>query len=90
MNNQVHANPQEIDNFINEIRAFLDSLNSATNRLNNAFENLSLTWQDRKRAEFEDQYKELLRVLKMFEESSEEKINYLAVLSQILKTYDAS
>ncbi len=87
MSNQVYVNPEEIDVFINEIRAFLDTLNSATNRLNNAFENLSSTWQDRKRAEFEEQYKELLRVLKMFEESSEEKINHLAVLSQRAKDY---
>jgi uncharacterized protein YukE len=84
---QVFVNPEEIDVFINEIRIFLDTLNSATNRLNNAFENLSSTWQDRKRAEFEEEYRELLRVLKMFEESSEEKINHLAVLSQKAKDY---
>ena len=87
MSSQVYVNPEEIDVFINEIRAFLDSLNNATNRLNNAFENLSSTWQDRKRVEFEEQYKELLRVLKIFEESSEEKINHLAVLSQRAKNY---
>jgi uncharacterized protein YukE len=84
---QVFVNPEEIDVFINEIRIFLDTLNSATNRLNNAFENLSSTWQDRKRAEFEEEYRELLRVLKIFEESSEEKINHLAVLSQKAKDY---
>ena len=90
MSNQVYVNPEEIDSFINEIRAFLDTLNSATNNLNNAFENLSSSWQDRKRAEFEEEYKELLKVLKMFEESSEEKINHLAVLSQKAKDYLSS
>jgi len=87
MSNQVYVNPEEIDVFINEIRSFLDTLNSSTNRLNNAFENLSSTWQDRKRVELEEQYKELLRFLKMFEESSEEKINHLAILSQRAKDY---
>ena len=87
MSNQVFVNPEEIDVFINEIRIFLDTLNSSTNRVNNAFENLSSTWQDRKKAEFEEQYRELLRVLKIFEESSEEKINHLTNLSQKAKDY---
>ena len=87
MSNQVFVNPEEIDNFIGQLRQFLDNLNSEINRINNSYENLSSTWQDRKKAEFEEQYKELLRILKMFEELSEEKINHLAVLSQKIKDY---
>jgi len=87
MGNQVFVNPEEIDVFINEIRVFLETLNSSTNRLNQAFETLSSSWQDRKRAEFEEQYRELLRVLKMFEYNSEEKIQHLSILSQKAKDY---
>ena len=87
MGNQVFVNPEEIDVFINEIRVFLETLNSSTNRLNQAFETLSSSWQDRKRAEFEEQYRELLRVLKMFEHNSEEKIQHLSILSQKAKDY---
>jgi len=87
MSNQVYVNPEEIGEFINEIKAFLDTLNEATNRLNGAFENVSSTWQDRKRVEFEEQYKELLRFLKMFEESSKEKIQYLGVLKKKAEDY---
>jgi len=87
MGNQVFVNPEEIDVFINEIRVFLETLNSSTNRLNQAFETLSSSWQDRKRAEFEEEYRELLRVLKMFEHNSEEKIQHLSILSQKAKDY---
>jgi len=90
MSSQVFVNPEEIDVFINEIRGFLDSLNSSTNRLNHAFETLSSSWQDRKRAEFEEEYRELLRVLKIFENNSEEKIQYLSMLSQKAKDYLSS
>jgi uncharacterized protein YukE len=87
MSSQVFVNPEEIDVFISEIRLFLDTLNNSTNRLNNAFEHLSSSWQDRKRAEFEEQYRELLRVLKVFENSSEENIAHLTMLSQRAKDY---
>ena len=87
MSNQVYVNPEEIGKFINEIKIFLETLDTATNRLNNAFENLSLTWQDRKRAEFEGQYKELKKFLKMFKESAEEKIQYLEVLKTKAEDY---
>ena len=53
MSNQVNINPEEIDVFVSEIRNFLESLSSSTNRLNHSFETLATTWQDRKRNEFE-------------------------------------
>ena len=84
---QVYVNPEEIDIFIGELKTFLDSLHSSTGRLNQAFSSLANTWQDRKRSEFEEEYKELLNVLKRFENSTEEKINYLQVLSQKAKEY---
>jgi len=90
MSSQVFVNPDEIDVFINEIRSFIETLNSATNRLNHAFETLSSSWQDRKKAEFEEEYKELLRVLKIFENNSEEKIQHLSILSQKAKDYLSS
>lgn len=87
MSNQIVVNPEEIDVFIVEIRNFLESLLSSTNRLNNSFETLANSWQDRKRNEFEEQYRELLRGLKQFENSSEEKIQHLNVLSHRAKDY---
>lgn len=87
MSNQVVVNPEEIDNFISEIRFFLDSLSSSTNRLNHSFEVLANSWNDRKRNEFEEEYRELLQVLKKFENNSEEKIQYLNILSQRAKDY---
>ena len=87
MSSQVVVNPEEIDIFVSEIRNFLENLSSSSNRLNHSFATLANSWQDRKRAEFEEQYKELLQVLKQFENSSEEKIQHLTVLSQRAKDY---
>lgn len=87
MSNQVNINPEEIDIFVSEIRNFLESLSSSTNRLNHSFETLANSWQDRKRNEFEEQYRELLQVLKHFENNSEEKIQYLKSVSEHQKNY---
>jgi len=87
MSSQVVVNPEEIDVFVSEIRVFLENLTNSTNRLNHSFENLTNSWQDRKRNEFEEQYRELLQVLKRFESSSEEKIQHLSILSQRAKDY---
>ena len=87
MSSQVVVNPEEIDVFVSEIRVFLENLTNSTNRLNHSFENLANSWQDRKRNEFEEQYRELLQVLKRFESSSEEKIQHLSILSQRAKDY---
>ena len=87
MSSQVVVNPEEIDIFVSEIRVFLENLINSTNRLNHSFENLTNSWQDRKKSEFEEQYRELLQVLKRFENNSEEKIQHLSILSQRAKDY---
>jgi len=90
MSNQVFVNPEEIGKFINEIKIFLETLETATVRLNKAFENLSSSWQDRKRAEFEEQYNEFLRFLKMCKDSVEEKKQYLNELKIKAEIYLSS
>jgi uncharacterized protein YukE len=90
MSNQVVVDPEEIDNFISEIRAFLENLSDSSNRLNHSFVTLANSWQDRKKNEFEEQFHELLQVLKRFEDNSEEKIQHLNLLSQRAKDYLSS
>jgi len=87
MSNQVYVNPEEIGKFINEIKIFLETLETATNRLDKAFKNLSSTWRDRKRAEFKEQYDELLRFLEMFKVSSDDKIKHLEILKKKAEDY---
>lgn len=90
MNNQVVVNPEKIDIFVSEVRNFLESLSSSVNHLNHSFKTLSNSWQNRKRNEFENQYIKLLQVLKQFENSSKEKIQYLNTLSHKAKEYLSS
>lgn len=84
---KVHVNPEEIDNFIGELERFLENLNTSTGSVNMAFQNLTTSWQDEKKDEFEEQFNELINYLRHFEENTNEKINHLRTLSDKAKEY---
>jgi uncharacterized protein YukE len=84
---QVHINPDELEQFVHELYNYLETLQNATGRLNHAFETLGGTWQDSKRAQFEETYRELLQVLRTFENNTNEQIPYLKRLVSIQREY---
>jgi len=87
---QVNINPDELEQFIYEVHNYLETLQSATGRLNHSFETLGGTWQDSKRAQFEETYRELLQVLRTFENNANEQIPYLKKLVSIQRDYQAT
>jgi uncharacterized protein YukE len=84
---QVNINPDELEQFIYELYNYLETLQNATGRLNHSFETLGGTWQDSKRAQFEETYRELLQVLRTFENNANEQIPYLKKLVSIQRDY---
>ena len=84
---QVNIDPDELEKFIHELHNYLETLQSATGRLNHSFETLGGTWQDSKRAQFEETYRELLQVLRTFENNANEQIQYLRKLVAIQIQY---
>ena len=87
---QIHINPDELEQFVHELHNYLETLQSATGRLNHSFETLGSTWQDSKRVQFEETYKELLQVLRTFENNTNEQIPYLRKLISIQRDYESS
>jgi len=87
---QIHINPDELEQFVRELYSYLETLQNATGRLNHSFETLGSTWQDNKRAQFEETYRELLQVLRTFENNANEQIPYLNKLISIQRDYEAS
>ena len=87
---QVNINPDELEQFIRELHNYLEILQNATGRLNHSFETLGGTWQDSKRAQFEETYRELLQVLRTFENNANEQIPYLKKLVSIQRDYQAT
>jgi len=87
---QVNINPDELEQFVHELNNYLETLQSATGRLNHSFDTLGSTWQDNKRAQFEETYRELLQVLRTFENNASEQIPYLTKLISIQRDYEAT
>jgi uncharacterized protein YukE len=84
---QAVGDPDELERFARCLQQFLDSLNDAVGNLNRAFAALGDTWQDEKRARFEDEYNALVQQLKKFDANASEQIPYLATLAERLRDY---
>ena len=85
----VNNDSNTLEQFIHELHNYLDTLQNATRRLNNSFETLGETWQDPKRVQFEETYRELLQILIAFENNANEQIPYLRKLVTILRDYES-
>jgi|UniRef100_UPI00356391E7 hypothetical protein len=81
------ANPEELRNFANTLQKYLENIEEETGVLTSAFSSLGDTWQDQQKNKFEEILKELLAVLKRFEEDASEQIPHLLKMAEDLETY---
>lgn len=84
---QASADPDELERFAHSLQQFVDSINDALGNLNGAFASLGDTWQDEKRAKFEEEYNSLAQQLRQFDSNVSEQIPYLAALVARLRDY---
>jgi len=84
---QVFADPDEMERFAHSLQHFIDSLNDAVGNLNGAFASLGDTWQDEKRARFEEDYSALVQQLQQFNVNGEEQVLYLIQRASHLRGY---
>ena len=84
---QAAADPDELERFAHSLQQFVDSINDALGNLNGAFASLGDTWQDEKRAKFEEEYNSLAQQLRQFDSNVSEQIPYLAALAARLREY---
>lgn len=84
---QAVGDPDELERFAHSLQQFIDSLNDAVGNLNGAFSALGDTWQDQKRAQFEEEYHALIQQLRQFDTNASEQIPYLTALAARLRDY---
>ena len=84
---QAIGDPDELDRFAQSLTQFIDTLNEAVNGLNHSFGALGHTWQDEKRASFEEDYNALVQQLSHFEANASEQVPYLHALASRLRDY---
>lgn len=84
---QAIGDPEELERFAQGLQHFIDSLNDAVANLDGSFAALGDTWQDEKRARFEDDYKVLVQQLHQFNSSAGDQVPYLMALATRLRDY---
>ncbi len=84
---QAAGDPEELERFAHALQLFIDSLGDAVGNLNGAFASLGDTWQDEKRARFEEDYNHLVQQLHQFSVNAEEQVPYLTTLASRLRDY---
>ena len=72
--NQAIGDPDDLETFAISLQLFIDQINESTGQLKQQFGALGETWQDANRAQFEEQFQELLRQLVAFEANATEQI----------------
>jgi len=84
---QAIGDPDELDRFAQSLTHFIEILNEEVNSLNHSFAALGDTWQDEKRASFEEEYNALVQQLSHFEANASEQVPYLHALASRLRDY---
>jgi len=84
---QAIGDPEELERFAHSLQQFVDSLDDAVGNLNGAFASLGDTWQDEKRAQFEEEYIALVQQLHLFNANAVDQVPYLRALSSRLRDY---
>ena len=85
---QAIGDPEEIIRFANSLSQYVENLKTETQSLSGSFSNLGDSWQDEKRAAFEEEYNALVEQISQFEAICEEQhIPYLHTLAARLQDY---
>ncbi len=84
---QAHVNPDELQSFRNTLSNYLETIQSETETLENAFANLGETWHDEKYTEFEEIFQELKSVINNFVERGEEEVPRLRQMEEDIRSF---
>ena len=84
---QAIGDPDELDRFAQALLQFTETMDQAVNGLSGSFAVLGDTWQDEKRAKFEEDFNLLVQLMGQFKSNTSEMIPYLGMLANRLREY---
>lgn len=81
------GDPDELDRFGYALSEFVETLNEALGSLNHSFSTVGESWQDEKRARFEEDFNLLMQQLSRFESCAAEQTPWIHALASRLREY---
>jgi len=84
---QAIIDPEEVRRFAEELKRFNEDMQNRMGSLQARFSALGDTWQDQEQVKFSDEFKETMKSLKKFLESSQRHTPYLLRKAQRIEEY---
>lgn len=84
---QAIMDPEEVRRFAEELKRFNADLQNKIGSLHARFSALGDTWQDQEHAKFADEFKQTMKAMKKFIESSNQHAPYLLRKAQRIEEY---
>ncbi len=85
---QVYANPDDIRDFAARLQACEENIAEEISSTSAAFATLGDTWNDAKRAEFEESFAELKECIRRFSAACDEQVPHLIRLADHLDEFN--
>lgn len=87
---QVHADPDALREFASRLAACEENIEGELSATSAAFFALGDTWNDAKRAEFEESFRELCECIRRFSEACNEQVPHLHRLADRLDEFNST
>ena len=84
---QAIMDPEEVRRFAQELKKFNTDLMNGMSSLQARFASLGDSWQDQEHAKFADEFKQTMKALKKFVETSNQHTPYLLRKAQRIEEY---
>lgn len=81
------VDPAELRNFASSLKRFTGDLKSSTGNLRAQFNRLGETWRDQEHARFAQEFKQTMRVIDHFIQTSEQHVPFLLRKAQRAEDY---
>jgi uncharacterized protein YukE len=87
MPSQAIVDAEELEHFANDLKQFNSLLSENLSRLNAQFAHLGDTWRDREHETFAQEFRQTVRVLHRFMDTTDQQIPYLHRKAQAIRDY---
>jgi uncharacterized protein YukE len=84
---QAIMDPEEVKRFADELQRFNRDVQNRVGALQARFAALGDTWQDQEHTKFADEFKQTVKTLKKFVETSDQHVPYLLRKAQRIEDY---
>jgi len=86
-NGQAIVNPKDVREFAAQLKRYNEDLKNMTSRLRAQFQKLGTSWRDQEHKKFQQEFEQMLKHIKRFEQVSNNHVPFLTRKAQRAEDY---